>query len=112
MFQRFTRRRASVLGVGLVIALAIPTAVAYAQTGYDIHYCANVPATGLAIRAGDNDGATELGRVYHGNVGHIYATNNSEPSIRPGWATGYGRESGGRVVHGYFKVAYTSPNPC
>jgi hypothetical protein len=112
MFHRYARRRAAVLGAGFVMALAIPVAVAHAQTGYDIHFCSNIPATGLAIRAGDNDGATELGRVYHGNVGHIYATSKGEPSINPGWATGYGRESDGTVVHGYFKVAYTSPNAC
>jgi hypothetical protein len=103
---------ASLLVVAMVPAVgsatkgkAGPTARA-SQLGYVVTFC-RLPATGLAIRAGDRDSSTELGRVYNGNVGRVYATSASEPSISPGWGAGYGRLSDGRVQHGYFKLAYT-----
>ena len=85
-------------------AMAMPASTL--QTGYTFQAC-NAPSSGFAIRAGDNDGATALGRLFNGNVGRIYSTSASEPSISPGWATGYGRLTNGDVVHGYFKTAYT-----
>jgi hypothetical protein len=86
----------------LALALGV-VSVARAQTGWTFQVC-TAPAGGIAIRAGDNDGATELGRLYNGNVGRVYATGNTEPSIGDGWATGYGRETDGSVIHGYFRT--------
>jgi hypothetical protein len=114
--------RAGLLGVGVALSLggAVGTAAAETptatfdpaavvsplNTGYDVTVC-GAPSTGIAIRAGDSNGTTELGRVYNGSIAHVYATHASSPSISPGWATGYGHEPGGHVVHGYFNLAYT-----
>lgn len=117
-----TSLRASMLGVGIALSLGSTAGIAAADaptstfdsaaivsplnTGYDVTVC-KAPSTGIAIRAGDSNGTTELGRVYNGSIAHVYATHASSPSISPGWATGYGHEPGGHVVHGYFNLAYT-----
>jgi hypothetical protein len=97
-----TLRRALGGVTAAVIAVSL-VPVALAQTGWTFSVC-TAPAGGIAIRAGDNDGATELGRLYNGNVGRVYATGATEPSIGDGWATGYGRETDGSVIHGYFRT--------
>jgi hypothetical protein len=112
----------SALMLGIIPAVSgasdgtAPARAHASQNGYIVTFC-RLPSTGMAIRAGDSDSTTELGRVYNGNVGRVYATSagepaysplaTREPSISPGWGTGYGRLNNGLVQHGYFKMYYT-----
>ncbi len=78
----------------------------FGQHGYTTYVC-GAPATGVAIRANDSDGATERGRLYNGDHWHVYRTHATEPGIASGWSLGYHYVSPGVNIPGYFKLAYT-----